>query len=368
MTPSRRQDGFTLLELLIVIAVTSILLTTAFQTYVAIMNAQERALAENRRDSITALVLDRLESELVGTLLVKEGANVSVGSAPGNESAGEGDDASAGRSEVDRAGQTPNGDGRQGGNRDQDNDRDEPSDSGDEDEARPNPFVFIGEDGGPGERASDSIRFVTQTPARGVGALADVGLRIVSYEVRATSAERAALFRAEDFLSDGVPEPARFGDTPAVDDVYRLKIRYQAENADWLESWDSQTGENRDDLPVAVELTLQLEEQDEVGEYKTGRALTRIVALPLRPIGDEEGDEGGADCGSSQTVEQCLAQFEEQIDALAASSPESKQLLDTLRQEIGNACWNDREVANEIRSLSKLVSEAGGPNLDEECR
>jgi len=372
----RRADGFTLLEILIVIAVTSILLTTAFQAYLGIMDAQQRALADNRRDGVTALVLDRLESELVGTLLVKNGAAVANGSG-NSERAGSNDEERAGKgdrpSAADNGGERAGNDGAASGDDDRDEDddrqsRDGGSDDPDDEQAKANPWIFVGADGGPGERASDSIRFVTQTPARGVSGPASAGLRVVSYEVRATEGDRAALFRAEDLLSAGAPEPPNFNETPAVDDVYQLRIRYQGEDATWVDNWNSQADENKDDLPLAVELTLQLEERDAEGTFKTGRELTRVVALPLRPIGDAEDDEeGGADCpDGGKTVEQCLMDNEQALSALNAS-PESKSLLDTLRGESGSVCVNDRKATAKLAPLNDLLREAGAPNLKTLC-
>lgn len=374
----RREDGFTLLEILIVIAVTALLLTTAFQIFIGINNAQERALAENRRDGVTALVLDRLESELVGTLLVKNGAAVAKGNG-NSERAGGREEERAGKSDrtsaADNDGERAGSDGTA---TDEDRDKDDDSERGsgergdgengdsDEDQAKANPWIFIGVDGGPGDRASDSIRFVTQTPAGGVGGTSNAGLRVVSYEVRLTEGDRAALFRAEDLLSAGAPEPPNFNETPAVDDVYRLQIRYQGEDPAWLDDWNSQTEANKDDLPLAVELTLQLEDRDAEGVFKTGRQVTRVVALPLRPIGDDEDGEDGEDCNGGKTVEQCLMDNAQALAALNASS-ESKNLLETLRGEIGNACWDDKKVAREIESLRKLLTEAGGPDLKELC-
>ena len=66
----RRGNGFTLLEMLIVIGITAMLVTAAVQAHLGIRRAQTRAAQGLHRERAAEVLLDRLERELVGTVLI----------------------------------------------------------------------------------------------------------------------------------------------------------------------------------------------------------------------------------------------------------------------------------------------------------
>ena len=66
----RSRAGFTLLELLIALGITALLVTAAVQAYVSISEAQERARGGHNRDRSALVLLDRIERELEGSMLV----------------------------------------------------------------------------------------------------------------------------------------------------------------------------------------------------------------------------------------------------------------------------------------------------------
>ncbi len=55
----QEEAGLTLLEIIIAIAITGLLVTTAVQIYLGIMQAQERASRGLRRDRAVQVFLDR---------------------------------------------------------------------------------------------------------------------------------------------------------------------------------------------------------------------------------------------------------------------------------------------------------------------
>jgi len=126
-----------------------------------------------------------------------------------------------------------------------------------------------------------------------------------------------------------------------------------------IESWNSRAEPTFDDLPFAVELTLQLEEKDAEGVYQTGRALTRVVGLPLRPIGESDEDDA---CGGALTVAACIevyAQYPELVTLRAQ--------FDSLTEEFGSACANDPNIVERIAALSPQLVQAGGPDPNGTC-
>ncbi|MEE8557441.1 MAG: type II secretion system protein, partial [Myxococcota bacterium] len=73
----RRQDGLTLLEMLIVVGVTALLVTAGVQAHLGIRRAQARAAQGLQRERAARVFLDRFERELVGTILFGKPKNTS---------------------------------------------------------------------------------------------------------------------------------------------------------------------------------------------------------------------------------------------------------------------------------------------------
>ena len=75
MTP--RTHGFTLLEVLVAMFIMSLVLTFAFQAYQGISEAYTRVSSSSSRSRATEILMDRLERELVGSVLIQreEGAD-----------------------------------------------------------------------------------------------------------------------------------------------------------------------------------------------------------------------------------------------------------------------------------------------------
>lgn len=75
MTP--RSHGFTLLEVLVAMFIMALVLTFAFQAYQGIAEAYTRVSSTTSRNRAAEILLDRLERELVGAVLIEreEGAD-----------------------------------------------------------------------------------------------------------------------------------------------------------------------------------------------------------------------------------------------------------------------------------------------------
>jgi general secretion pathway protein J len=215
------EHGFTLLEVLVAFAITALLISAAVQAHIQILNAQRARIYERGRDVTAQRALDRLERELLSTLLMVKPEPVP-------------------REQY--------------------------------------PWVFQGSDGGSGE--SDSLRFITSSTRRTEANVS--GMRLVSYAARRGLEERGALYRSEEPLPRELPQPRAPEGRPALADVEQFQLRYlDPDSGNWVEAWDSTQA---DALPQAVEITLQLAETDASGEPVLGGALQRVVPLPVRPI------------------------------------------------------------------------------------
>jgi type II secretion system protein J len=270
-------QGFTLLEMLIVIGITAALVTAAVQAHLGIRRAQERAARGLQRERAAEVFLDRLERELVGTLLIVR------------------------PSSTDRLS---------------------------------HPYVFVGEDYFESDGDTDALRFVTRSPARAAPQVGAVGMRLVTYVAQSGNESLIELVREEEPLPDGLDkEPIVEEGQAVLDGVALFRLRYLDEDSDgWRDSWDSTDVAMLDRLPGAVEVTLALLEEDELGERQAGPEHPRVVRLPVRPIDFEvlagvegagvedpnalEEDEEEDDEGCTR-IEECLTVMPVNPDALS---------------------------------------------------
>jgi general secretion pathway protein J len=283
-------NGFTLLEVLVAVMLTSLLVTALFRAFREIHEAQRRTLDQGGRERTAMVLLDRLERELLGTLLVVQG------------DAEEGSDPIA------------------------------------------NPWLFLGVDRTDAAQDADALRFVTRSPARAPGLQAQGGLRMVTY-VAETDEAALALFRHEQPLPEGLEKEltaAREGQT-VVHDLARFALRFQDEDTgEWVDAWDSSDVSRLDRLPASVEITVQLLAQDPDGEWAAGEELQRVVPLPVRPIQPAAAEESGEaqDCGEGETVAQCLARTG------PGQSPTERHAYQQLSTRYGTRCFADIAGSN----------------------
>jgi prepilin-type N-terminal cleavage/methylation domain-containing protein len=299
-----RQDGFTLLEMVVAIAITALLVTAAVEAHVSIIRNLRARVFERGRDVTAQRVLDRIERELLSTQLVAKAE------------------------EVPR---------------------------------EKHPWIFQGIDGGSGATRPDTIRFITSNGgSSGAGPL---GLRLVSYTANAPGDFGSDLFRTEEPMPEALPpQPPRAEGEPSLTGVVQFQLRYQDPDSSlWQDTWDST---QKDTLPKAVEITLELAERIAPGEEPTeapegeapSAALQRVVVLPVKAIAvraPAAGAEGM--CEQGPTVRECLQVI------VQGSLELSEQALNSLREAAElepNACiQSDGEESTAVGVLRDTLQE-----------
>lgn len=300
MSPDRPNEaGFTLLEILVAITITAMLVTATVTGTRQLHSAFERAVQDYDRTRTARILLDRLERELVGTMLVVR--------------------------EVE----------------------------GDEDTRDEHPWLFIGDDRVFDSNDSDAVRFVTRSPARAPGAQ-ESGLRMVTYAVENLEGDRYDLVRQEQELPAALDKDLNtFDAEPVVEDVFRFSLRYQDdEDGEWKETWDSTDVAQLDRLPNAVELAVQLVELHPDGEWVAGQEQTRLVKLPVRPIVPGPPEEGAADDGACEgvTLNECFVLFQDELNA--------DQTVTELLTQFGEQCVSDLDSGDTLPTLFGSLYEA----------
>ena len=296
----RDRAGFTLLEILVAIGLTAALMLTSYEIFRQITRTQERAHPNRHRDLAAQVFLDRFERELVGATL-----------------------------------------------------REKPEDV----ERASFPWLFLGDDRLVGSEDGDALRFVTQSPARAPGHTSGA-LRLVSYHVAGASVDdRVDLFRVEESLPRTLELAIPLdGGGPALEDVARFSLRFLNEQAGlWQELWDSSAA-NADQLPVAIEVIVQLFEDGAEGQLVPGREHLRVIALPVRPI--PARPDAGADtagCSDGPTIQACLARYAEELDSIGEEAHE--ELLQAA-SAAGSGCWNVDEPGAELAELHDVFESA----------
>ncbi len=291
MSSRFRHDGFTLLEMLIAVAVTALLITTAVRAFLGINDAQERITGRFGRDRAAEVFLDRFERELGGALLIVL-----------------------------------------------------PEDG----ERLDHPYLFVGSDAFGDTGEADGVRFVSRTPIRAAGASEPERLRLVGYGLVSNPALGLDLMRREDALPPSLSLELPIWDGQVVlEDVLSFGLRYRPDGGgEWRDTWDSTDVPLLDQLPLEVEATLRLEESDESGEPVPGRDPSRVIRLPVRPI-DIAALRGRAMGGKGcLTLNQCLGLAAEEIGAAQIAELFEGAVLDL------DACWSaDLPIAAELEVL-----------------
>jgi prepilin-type N-terminal cleavage/methylation domain-containing protein len=310
---ARTRHGFTLIEVLAAVVIMAMILTFAFQAYQGISVAYTRVNQGTSRARAAAIVLDRVERELVGAVLVKR-----------------------------------------------------------EDGADPllHPYFFYASPRMYAETEGDELRFVTQTPLRSPGSPPS-GLALVTYgSAPSQSGPGLALLRQEEALPRELAKEIAWTDPQImVDNVASFIARYAAEDGQATEGWDSTGVERLDQLPLSLVLAISLYEEGPEGELVPGPELTRQINLPVRPfrLSPDDGSDqaqGEADCGDGVSIGECLDAF---ADEIAQSSPALAAGIADARSEAGEGCWNVPEPNNGLQRLKILLG--GVPGFDAaECQ
>ena len=308
MTPSRAA-GFTLLEILVAVFIMAMVLTFAFEAYRGIERAYSRVGSSPSRDRAARIVLDRLERELVGSVLIQreEGADPLL-----------------------------------------------------------HPYFFFGETKPYADSEGDTIRFVTRTPLRAPGA-PPVGLEVVTYgAVPAKSGPGLSLIRQAEPLPSQLEKEVTWAKPDIVaDNVALFLARYHSDDDQASEAWDSTGAERLDQLPKEIVVTVSLWETDANGQPAAGPEFSRTIDLPVRPFRlAPEGAKPTADCGEGMTVQQCIETFTAQIGQ--ASESLATAIRDAQAQ-VQDKCWNPEQPSPQLQRLKVLMG--GVPGFDAgECK
>ena len=302
-------SGFTLLEVLISMAITAMLMTAAVATFRAINRTQDRVRPETNRSESARVLLDRMERELVSTtLLVK-------------------------RPFASRL---------------------------------RHPWVFIGEDRVFGTNDSDALMFITSSPARPPGAAVAPGLRLVTYAVGTVDEgeEELALYRAERRLPRRLQKEVNLQRAvPILGDVRSLQLRYLSKDG-WRDSWDSTDIAQLDTLPEAVEISVRLYEELPDGSLNEGAEQRRTIPLPVRPLTRASAGAVDASCAGGVTVTGCMQRLRPRIKKLQRTL---RDPITALRRNVRDHCWASDTASQQLLSLKKALSTLLDSDPDEIC-
>lgn len=305
-TDAQSDAGFTLLEILVAVCIMAMVLTFAFEAYQGIEHAYQRVGHSPSRDRAAKIVLDRLERELVGSILIQR-----------------------------------------------------------EDGTDPllQPYFFWGEAKAYGEADADTFRFVTRTPIRPPGSGTDNMMEIVTYgAVPSQSGAGFALLRQAEVLPPQLLKEVKWESPDIVaDNVATFLVRYRSDQAQDSEGWDSTGAEQLDQLPASVVVTVSLWEHDESGKDLEGPEFSRTIDLPVRPfkLSPDNGKKQGADCGEGMTVQQCIDQFTSQIQQ---ASPSLATAIQDAQGQVQDGCWSPPQPSAALQRLKVLMG--GVPGFD----
>lgn len=294
-----RRLGFTLIEMLVVVAVTGFVLTFAANFYLDLSAASQAAVERTVGVRRAATVLDRVARDLEAAVLVKK---------PEAE---------------------------------------DPLD---------HPWVFLAEASGRGEGA-DRLKFQARNhrPRPGRGHESD--LVVIAYWLApAEDGESLDLLRwtsprLPESLDRSFPRRDDDGVEQLASGLASFGVRLMDEAGAWTDSWDSSLLVESSALPLAAEVRLAFApEATEVFELETVAlpAYQRPVLIAQRPLDLEatleaaaEGQDdrdGNLDC---VTVNECVSRNQELVAEYAAQNPE----IDAILQSIGNQCWDENAAS-----------------------
>ncbi len=174
------------------------------------------------------------------------------------------------------------------------------------------PWIFVAESSRH-ESGADRVRFVARRPTDYRSAEAVSDMAVVSYALReGEGGDDFELMRwSEPYV------PAEFDpDFPLQDDpsallfasgITHFALRFQREDGDWVEQWDSSQLVDSSALPVAVEIEVALGTGDAESADRPPQSYRRLVLLPVRPLDLETlldpvayaalaGEEGEQEC------------------------------------------------------------------------
>jgi general secretion pathway protein J len=240
MDSEMRRDGFTMLEIMIALVITSLVLSMVYSSFSAVMGTRERVGTMSELNMTARLILTRMSREIESAFI-----------APGTE-------------EID-------------------------SDS--------RYTIFEGTQNFIENRPADRVSFTAFAHTkRGIDA-DESDQTLISYDVEAlveegSEEEQLALIRRESrrLTPPGKKELHKPRAIPLAENIQGLRLRYLDPGGAWAEEWDSTKSDTLDLLPAAVEITLTLRDERNFDYDYVTVVKTRIEPFDRRPIVAQEGE------------------------------------------------------------------------------
>jgi prepilin-type N-terminal cleavage/methylation domain-containing protein len=301
---SRAVGGFTLLEVLVAVFIMSLVLTFAFQAYRGIAGAYARVAEDGSRDRSARVLVDRIERELTGAVMIQ---------------------------------------------------REEGSDP------LLHPYFFFAQPRATEDSSGFELRFVTQTPLRSPGS-PPAALALVTYGVvPSDTGPGFTLLRQEEPVPHELVKQVEWTHPQVmVENVSAFTLGFGSEAAIAGGGWDSTSVEQLDQLPDSVDVGVSLWEVGPDGEAWPGDPQARTVDLPVRPfrLSSEETPSQAAECttgGVSPLA--CVNQFMPQI---VAANPSVGATISDLLSQTKDACWTTDQPSPELERLKQLMRGVDG--------
>jgi prepilin-type N-terminal cleavage/methylation domain-containing protein len=295
----KREQGFTLLEILVAAVILAMVMTMAYGLFRWIQDASARVTEGRPRDRAVRVVLDRIERELSGAILLRRPEGV---------------------------------------------------------DPLAHPWIFYAEDRTLEDQDADRVRFVTQTPLRPAGEPIGRGVRIVSYGLELGQDGLPVLLRSEEEMTDQLEKGIELSDAQVVaDDVAAFSLRYTGESG-VRDTWDSSSVETDNTLPLDVEVMVQLWQHDAQGQLVPGEAVTRMIELPTRPEFLEPPGAAGTECKDGGiSTRDCKGKWIELMKSTYPDDPGRVTDLENFFGPVTDPCWNAEKPSKEMALLKKRL-------------
>ena len=234
--PAQSTSGFTLIEVLAAVLLTSIVIGVAVALYINLSNATNTAAERTREIRHAVAILDRIARDLEGAYLLEKAPEV---------------------------------------------------------DPLEHPWVFVAE-GRHSAEGADLLKFVTRNhrPTLEDSHVSDVA--VVSYALVEDESGTPDLFTIRRFSAPSLPDgldrgyPAAEHEDAMVlaEGIYSFDVRFMQRGGAWTEEWDSSQLQQSGDLPVMAEIRIALANPEAafVDDDEEPQVFARRVRLPLRPI------------------------------------------------------------------------------------
>ncbi len=283
---TRRSRGFTLIEMMAVVFFTLVVITAAVSFFIDLTRAQEAAVERTRLARRADALLTRVARDIsTATLLVRE----------------EGTD------------------------------------------PLEHPWVFVAERHLP-VAGADRVRFVRRGRERRGAEEHESDLETVAYTLEGNGFDEGyELYRwsssqLPESLDKSFPDPSDEGVLLVASGIADFGLRFLSAEGGWQEAWDSSNLGDSDTLPVAAEIAVAFNTDNEAAEPVP---LVRQVFLPVRPIdlaeeleaaAEAEGEEDEEEDGCV-TVRECLER-----DPVAFEAVMNDPLASSRVEALGDRC------------------------------